>query len=62
MNNYTVSKQRANKFTDGVGPMILKFIIAVGLILGVVTFVLVLTRKCKPCGGRGSADDEESPQ
>ena len=51
MNNYKVSKHRANKFTDDgtTGSMILKFIIGVGLCLGVVAFVLVLTRKCKPC-------------
>jgi len=60
MNNYTVSKHRANKFADGVGPMILKFIVGVGLCLGVVAFVLVLTRKRKPCKDASSEDFGES--
>jgi hypothetical protein len=63
MTNYRSSKHRVNKFTDGGGTAgsIGKFIVGVGLILGVVAFVLVLTRKCKPCEAfdGGGADNEK---
>ena len=40
MTNYRVSKHRVNKFTDGGGTAggIFKFLIAAGLILGIVAF------------------------
>ena len=45
-----VSKHRINKFTDTGGTAnFFTVAVAIGLILGVVAFVLVLTRKCKPC-------------